>query len=74
MKANPVYKCTRCGKIIVKTDIELDPDELSCVEHISTHVCDAKILVNDPYDPYSKYDLSDQIGIIKLVGYDEVLS
>lgn len=69
MKAKPVYKCTRCGKIVVKNEIQLDPDELSCVENISTHVCDIAFWMDEEGDEYAS---NDQIGIIKLVGYDEV--
>lgn len=68
MKANPVYKCTRCGKTVVKDEIQLDPDELSCVENISTHVCDTTFWMDGV-----EYVSGDQIGIIKLVGYNEVV-
>lgn len=69
MKANPVYKCQRCSKIVINSDIELEPDELSCIPTIDTHICDISMLINfDEQD----YTTTDQIGIIKLVGYNEV--
>lgn len=71
MKANPVYKCTRCGEIIIKRAIELESDELSCVENISTHICDTLALLNADN---GKTIFGDEVGIIKLVGYNEVLN
>jgi len=70
MKAHLVYKCTRCGEIIVMTDTLLDVDEIACVENIKTHVCDVGVFISPEKPP--SYKVVDQVGIIKLVGYNEV--
>ena len=59
MKGYPVYKCKRCGEILILRDFQaLSPEELSCVDSFITHTCD----VSD----------GKLIGIMELVGYDEV--
>ena len=71
MKANPVYKCKRCGEIIIKADIQLEADELSCAETISTHICDVRVWI-DKDKINDSYSSSHDVGIIELVGYNEV--
>lgn len=66
MKAYPVYKCKRCGKIEVNGQVVTSPEEIACVAQISTHVCDISVYSSD-----AKYTMTDQIGIMELVGYNE---
>jgi len=70
MKVCPVYKCDRCGEIIVMDDVLLDVDEISCVENVNTHVCDVGVFITPHITP--GYQTADAVGIIRLVGYDEV--
>ena len=71
MKASPVYKCKRCGEVIVYNEIQLEVDELSCIETIGTHICDVKVWIDDDLTD-DGYSTSHAVGITELVGYDEV--
>ncbi len=67
MKANPVYKCERCGEIIIHDDYEFSAEELECVDNVKTHICDINTYLEE-----GEYHSGAQIGIITLVGYNEV--
>ena len=63
MKVNPVYKCKRCSKMIIKDDIEVEHDALEGVNMLDTHVCDMEVVDSLPVCSF---------GFTELVGFDEV--
>jgi len=70
MKAHPVYKCKRCGKIEIDGQREVtSPEEIACVEQVTTHICDVTLYTNESRSDYINYE---EIGIMELVGYNEI--
>jgi len=70
MKAYPVYKCKRCGKIEVNGQVVTSPEEIACVAQINTHICDVSVYADGLDDP--NFIATEQIGIMELVGYNEI--